>query len=333
MAFSLHLDGIPSSGTVVRGTVPAKRSGTLEHVFVLERSGASVEETARRHIDDDAVVVDSSEFETSGDADIAILYSRVLPEGAPGGSSLIVSGGVPEGVPVDGPMMDEAEFFSLVHDADSVALERGATTIARRVARMLPAERIPEFWARQDYLLRVLAEQHPQMARGTDSFLYWSLAVLFGNRDPLNERPGARRLEFTDREEETAERFASLSEQAYFIRTERRVAFYRGAEETIEADPTPIDMQDAGSLVGFYFVGHDDQGVRSEFAGIALWVRTYPTLDSLGLDARVRSLAAKSGITVDELLASDTGTEMPIYGLGFISFVPRKGSQISEKVV
>ena len=322
----IRINWLPTRGVVVRATVPGKRRGRLEDVFLIEFEGVSPEEIARIWLGEKASIVDTAEFALAGDPDIAILYSRTLTgtdSDMTASSSPVTSRGVPEGMLVEQPALDTAEFFALVHRPDSLALEIGAVEVARHVADSLPTGRVPAFWARQAQLLDQLAVEHPHNIRGTDSFLYWTLACLFGNRYPLDDRAGERRLTFSNPELEAAEHFVSLSETAYFIQTGRNVAFYAPPPTPIEPHTKSLGAVNPGGLLGFYFIGHYADGARVECAGMATGVVNYPEFDSLALERRVRRLAAQTGIIVDELFSEHTGTQYPYNGQEFISLVPR----------
>lgn len=323
---------LPRFGRVVRGTVEGKRRGTREDVFLVAFEDMSSEELAGIYLGAGAEVTDEVEFSLPEDQFGAILYMRAFrAEGSqPRGGSLLVASGVPDVSRTNAAPMSEEDFVDLVHEPSRLALEIGALEVARRVAERIAPDRVPSLWARQILFVDQLDSGSAGAMKGTDSYLYWALAVLYGNRNPFDDI-AQRRVSFSDAELDSAEYFTSLASDVYFIQTGQHFVFHRGSssgtrglepeEATASGGLAPVY---AGRLFGFYFLGHDSTNTAIECAGYVVGVQAYPVRDSRSLERRVRDIAGKSGFMVDRLYVSDTGTRAPRHGGEIIALSPRK---------
>ena len=267
-----------------------------------------------------AVLLGRCQFEVEVPWTEALLYvERVRPgRERPSDLGFASSSDVPREVLEIGlfDVVGEDEFYRLLEVVEPSLRSRDLNGVAESLSAHLPASRIPALWATVTLMTDALAAASPPYPPGTDSFQYWSTALVWGPRDRYVAASQGLPVVVTDDEESFAEQLLEAPKLAYVISGGENRAFVRaGASRGSSQSPNVADP--GPELVGVYFESDSPEGAF-ECAGFVL------TRDRVGVEAVVRDFAERTASRLGGVLHGnpvwfEQGTASVFSGMEIIS--------------
>jgi hypothetical protein len=329
--------GAPISGRVLRIARLKKKPREIVERFSLLLGENDLPERFNPWKPGESEVVHAVPFVVEGSWIFAPLMTRVVPPGAIVPVFQQTRTTVPEEprtILVDsGEAIAFSEVWATIAQMGKEPLELGAESAARVVADNLSESEIAGFWAAIELLKRSLisdsASKVADVSPGTDSFEYWSLAVIYQGESSYNQARTGRPPHADDPETELAEFFAMVPELAMEIRTGEQVSFI-SRDRPITLPTTPIKNtgedsalveieRDSFELVGMYFdVWIHPTQVHLEVVAMKRVGGEIKNVVAAAIDAAREYASSLGGLVGDNLVISDVGTRKLFSGLSVV---------------